>query len=98
MMFLVLRRYIRRAANALTLSGCNSETESAAVGNSGTITVGKLEELGHPIQRYLLPLQSIEQVIWVVLCVTVSCRLCLPWTLYPLKKNPWPCVTYARLS
>jgi hypothetical protein len=39
---------------------------------NGSVTVGKLEELGHPIQRYLLPLQSVEQALWVILCVTVS--------------------------
>jgi len=42
---------------------------------NGSVKVGKLEELGHPIQRYLLPLQSIEQALWVILCVTVSAAL-----------------------
>lgn len=41
----------------------------------GIVTVGKLEELAHPIQRYLMPLQSIEQFLWGVVCVIVSVAL-----------------------
>jgi hypothetical protein len=37
----------------------------------GSVKVGELEELAHPIQRYLLPLQSVEQVLAIIVCVTV---------------------------
>ena len=35
------------------------------------VKVGQIEDLAHPVQRYLLPFQSLEQVLWVVIPVTV---------------------------
>jgi hypothetical protein len=35
------------------------------------VKVGQIEDLARPVQRYLLPFQSLEQVLWVVIPVTV---------------------------
>ena len=43
--------------------------------NEASVKVGQIEDLAHTVQRYLLPFQSIEQVLWVVIPVTVFVSL-----------------------
>jgi hypothetical protein len=43
--------------------------------DEASVNVGQMEDLAHPIQRYLLPFQSVEQVLWVIIPVPVFVAL-----------------------
>jgi hypothetical protein len=54
------------------------------------VKVGQIEDLAHPVQRYLLPFQSLEQVLWVIIPVTVFVGLLFAYdTLLDSGMTSW---------
>ena len=54
------------------------------------VKVGQIEDLARPVQRYLLPFQSLEQVLWVVIPVTVFVGLLFAYdTLLDSGMTSW---------